>query len=93
MVVKEALQAAPVARSTLPLTPQQAKRLLGVLAVSQWPVRYAGHVVAHLQRKRHPYDEWTTLALAGEVDVSNHDVKYRAVLKYPNAQPTRVTRT
>ena len=69
------------ALSHITLTPMQAKRLLGVLAASDWPVRYAGQVVAAVQRKRHPYDEWSTLQFAGQIDTAVHSLKYRAVVK------------
>lgn len=64
--------------STYPLAAHTAKRLVGVLAVSEWPVRFAGQVVQCVQRKRHPYDEWDTVTKAGEVDASNpQGWKYR----------------
>ena len=60
------------------ITAHAAKRLVGVLRVSEWPVRFAGHVVGSVQRKRHPYDEWTEIKDAHEVDTSNpQGWKYR----------------
>ena len=81
-------QAPQPVRSTYPLSPYQAKRLVGVLAVSEWPVRYAGMVIAAVQRKRHHYDEWTFIHNSGEIDTANQAFRYRAVVQCPNAQPT-----
>lgn len=81
MTALNGLQAPQGAPSHITLTPMQAKRLLGVLRVSEHPVRYAGHVVAYVQRKRHPYDEWSTLQFAGQVDAAVHSLKYRAGVK------------
>ena len=67
--------------STVPLTPAAAKRLMGVLRVSEWPVAWAGKRVICVQRKRHPYDEWTEIALAGHIDPMNRGPRYRAVVQ------------
>lgn len=89
---QNAPQAAQAPRSTLPLTPAQAKRLVGILGVSNGvPVRYAGYVVRSVQRKRHPYDEWTDLELAGQIDTSASSLRYRATIT--PAPRTRLTPT
>jgi hypothetical protein len=74
--------ATQVVPSTLPLTSTQAKRLVGVLAVaspSGWPVVYAGQRITRIEEKRHPYDDWHEVKLAGNVSTSSTN-RYRAVV-------------
>ena len=72
--------------STLPLTPTAAKRLTGLLGACEGtPVLWQGYRLQAVESKRHPYDEWNPVRLAGEIDTQNLAVKYRAVLKWPNS--------
>jgi hypothetical protein len=88
-----ALGAPQAAPSHIALGPAAAKRLLGVLMASEWPVRYAGYVIAAVQRKRHPYDEWTDIKLAGNIDTQIQSLKYRAVVQCTQRQTLSLTRT
>jgi hypothetical protein len=68
--------------ATLPLTPAYAKRLTGLLGVTgTLPVTWQGCKLVGVQVKRHPYDSWCNVTLAGQVDTQNHSLRFRAVVQ------------
>ena len=75
------LQAQNTAPSALPLNPAAAKRLIGVMGAGDAPVTLHGRRVLAVQQKRHPYDMWHDVKLAGNIDTQNHAMRYRAVLQ------------
>ena len=76
----QAPQGAGNTYSTYPLTPAYAKRLAGLLmAAGGVPVTWQGRKLVAVQRKRHVYDDWTKVTLAGNVDTTNTSARYRAL--------------
>lgn len=76
----------------LPITPAYAKRLTALLgAAGGTPVQWQGGRLLGVQRKRHPYDEWTTVDLPGNINAGDTALRYRAVVQFTQRQAPRLT--